>query len=175
MKLKLFAAAVAAALFAAPAAYAKTVDAGTLDPYGVGSASANSTEKGAFTTYYTVDLTADGWIAASLTISDLQHRYVPGVFELFSGVPGSGSWIASDTPTKVGSTWFASIGDGTGIKEPAGFYYVELTGNAGRGVSPGVSFSASVPETSTWAMLTLGFAGLGFAGFRARRTAISIA
>jgi fibro-slime domain-containing protein len=32
-----------------------------------------------------------------------------------------------------------------------------------------------VPEASTWAMMGLGFAGLGFAGFRARRSAISIA
>ena len=34
---------------------------------------------------------------------------------------------------------------------------------------------APVPEASTWAMMGLGFAGLGFAGFRARRSAISIA
>ncbi len=33
----------------------------------------------------------------------------------------------------------------------------------------------SVPEPSTWAMLALGFGGLAFAGYRSRRTAISIA
>ncbi len=32
----------------------------------------------------------------------------------------------------------------------------------------------AVPEASTWAMLGLGFAALGFAGFRARKTSISI-
>ena len=32
-----------------------------------------------------------------------------------------------------------------------------------------------VPEPSTWAMMLLGFAGLGYAGFRRRRTAVSIA
>jgi PEP-CTERM motif len=38
------------------------------------------------------------------------------------------------------------------------------------------NFSLSaVPEPSTWAMMGLGFAGLAFAGYRARRTAISIA
>jgi hypothetical protein len=36
-----------------------------------------------------------------------------------------------------------------------------------------VSVTSSVPEASTWAMMMLGFAGLGFAGFRARRTAIA--
>ena len=38
----------------------------------------------------------------------------------------------------------------------------------------GVSLTA-VPESSTWAMMLLGFAGLSYAGFRSRRTAISIA
>ncbi len=38
------------------------------------------------------------------------------------------------------------------------------------------NFSLSaVPEPSTWAMMGVGFAGLAFAGYRRRRTAISIA
>ena len=32
----------------------------------------------------------------------------------------------------------------------------------------------AVPEPSTWAMMLLGFAGLGYAGFRKARSAISI-
>ena len=37
----------------------------------------------------------------------------------------------------------------------------------------GVSFAPSVPEPSTWSMLLIGFAGLGFAGYRAsRRSAV---
>ena len=35
--------------------------------------------------------------------------------------------------------------------------------------------SLLVPEASTWAMVALGFSGLGFAAFRARRTTVSIA
>jgi hypothetical protein len=38
----------------------------------------------------------------------------------------------------------------------------------------GVSLTA-VPEPSTWAMMLLGFGGLGYAAFRRRRTAIAIA
>lgn len=34
---------------------------------------------------------------------------------------------------------------------------------------------AAVPEPSTWAMMGIGFAGLAFAGFRSRKSAISIA
>ena len=33
----------------------------------------------------------------------------------------------------------------------------------------------AVPEPSTWAMMLIGFAGLGFAGYRASRKAVSIA
>jgi hypothetical protein len=33
----------------------------------------------------------------------------------------------------------------------------------------------SVPEPSTWAMLTIGFAGLGFAGYRASRKSAALA
>jgi hypothetical protein len=32
-----------------------------------------------------------------------------------------------------------------------------------------------VPETSTWVMMALGFAGLGLAGFHARKTVIGVA
>ena len=39
------------------------------------------------------------------------------------------------------------------------------------GGTTGLSYSA-LPEPSTWAMMLLGVAGLGFAGFRARRTAV---
>jgi len=35
--------------------------------------------------------------------------------------------------------------------------------------------TSAVPEPSSWAMMLIGFAGLGYAGFRSRRRAISIA
>jgi hypothetical protein len=35
----------------------------------------------------------------------------------------------------------------------------------------GVAFAPAAPEPSTWAMMLIGFAGLGFAGFRASRRA----
>jgi hypothetical protein len=47
----------------------------------------------------------------------------------------------------------------------------------GFGATPSklVVTATSVPEASTWAMLLLGFASLGFASYRARRVAASIA
>jgi PEP-CTERM motif len=38
-----------------------------------------------------------------------------------------------------------------------------------------ITLARSVPEPSTWAMMLLGFAGLGFAGYRASRKAVLIA
>ena len=52
-------------------------------------------------------------------------------------------------------------------------YILTPNGTAGTANNT-IDLSTSVPEPSTWAMLLLGFAGLGFAGFRSRRRAISI-
>jgi hypothetical protein len=38
-----------------------------------------------------------------------------------------------------------------------------------------VSLTTGVPEPSTWAMMILGFVGLGYASLRSRRTPVSIA
>ena len=62
----------------------------------------------------------------------------------------------------------------TDVNPPAGITLGTL-----RGFSSDVSgdFSSTVPEPSTWAMMLLGFAGLGYVGFRKARarSAISIA
>jgi hypothetical protein len=50
-------------------------------------------------------------------------------------------------------------------------------GSSGIGGGGGGSFvwEQSIPEPSTWAMMLLGFAGLGFAGYRTSRRVASIA
>ena len=72
-----------------------------------------------------------------------------------------------------------------GAPSGLGFTFTNVTPSAGITGGSVASFTASftgnasasaVPETSTWAMLALGFAGLGYAGFhRNHKTAISIA
>lgn len=48
-------------------------------------------------------------------------------------------------------------------------------GTTGQGfVGYGQGFTRGVPEASTWAMMLLGFAGLGFAGYRRTRTQLAI-
>lgn len=65
---------------------------------------------------------------------------------------------------------------------PQGSQELTLTTNALSGdpmdmtkFAPAVGRRAPVPEPATWVMMGLGFAGLAFAGLRARRTATSLA
>lgn len=72
------------------------------------------------------------------------------------------------------------VGGGSTPLDPRGLFFIDnatlLVANADPGVqqlapsdfAPG----SPIPEPSTWTMMVLGFAGLGFAGYRAsRRTA----
>jgi hypothetical protein len=54
------------------------------------------------------------------------------------------------------------------------FEFRELNGASGIGIDD-VSVTAVVPELSTWMMMGLGFASLGFAGYRARRATSAVA
>jgi hypothetical protein len=54
------------------------------------------------------------------------------------------------------------------------FVSLEDSYGAWRTVTGGEAIGvAAVPEPSTWAMMLAGFAGLGYVGFRARRTAVA--
>jgi PEP-CTERM motif len=61
----------------------------------------------------------------------------------------------------------ALVGDGFGFTYE--FVNPPLTNGLGFAAAYG-----AIPEPSTWAMMVLGFAGLGLAGYRARRAATSI-
>jgi len=55
----------------------------------------------------------------------------------------------------------------------AGNYYLDISGiagtTAGYGGNLSTSLVAPIPEPSTWAMMILGFAGVGFMAYRRRR------
>ncbi len=67
-----------------------------------------------------------------------------------------------------------SNGVGNGQRD-AVFGVVVATPDVGIGYYCFGRHRASTPEPSTWAMMLLGFAGLGFAGYRKSRKAAAIA
>lgn len=55
-------------------------------------------------------------------------------------------------------------------------FYADLhTDQAGLYFDANVTVAPSIPEPSTWAMMLVGFAGLGFAGYRASRKPLAVA
>jgi hypothetical protein len=82
---------------------------------------------------------------------DVPHGYVSGA-------------RLSDTSTYDGAT-FASLGVTPGR--------YEWTWGSGANQNFTLVIGPAVPESSTWAMMLLGFAGLCFAGYRARTAATS--
>ena len=65
-----------------------------------------------------------------------------------------------------GIRWVATLGE-TGNWQDAGKYLGRVDG--------GLMVASDVPEPSTWALMALGFAGLGFTGARKARRAPAIA
>jgi hypothetical protein len=82
----------------------------------------------------------------------------PGLTTPWSVFTIGSSWTGT-VPTGATSLYLG-IADANGFNGPVGWY----NDNTG-------SFTVAVPEASTWAMLMAGFAGLGFAGYRASRKA----
>ncbi len=90
---------------------------------------------------------------------------VNGLFTLYNDP--SGTFDGSSVP-------LTSYDDPGLSKFQLGLYDDQPNTTTGSGFGPAQSFSTfsvagTVPESSTWAMLLLGFAGLGFAGYRSRR------
>jgi hypothetical protein len=90
---------------------------------------------------------------------------VDGVLFATAGNPG-GSW-----------NFWGNSADNYSLYEyvPNVGYAVAVTGTFTVSAPEASSFAVSAPEPSMWAMLSLGFAGLGLAGYRKSRKVISIA
>ena len=101
--------------------------------------------------------------SGDITYTGSQLASVPG-----ASLPGDG------TPTITGSTsngrftFVDSFADITGIS-------VSETTAVSSNSFEIAQITTSVPEPSTWAMMGLGFAGLAFAGYRARRAPVRVA
>ena len=100
-----------------------------------------------------------GPLSLTLTAQDAV-TYPPGLFDgpIFSIVSGDHfnaitTWSVDGGPVSVSST-----------STQVSINLEGATFNAGGGVE--ITFAPDVPEPSTWAMLLIGFAAVGFAGYR---------
>ena len=161
--------AAAVACLLSTAAFANVTPLGNLDPPQASSFDSID-PSGPITDAGTFFLTKSGVdTALSATIAVFRSTsFTPGALELFSGLPFSGTLVDSAPLTFGGSAYTASFSEVLG----PGTYYAEITGNVNvpfLGVGGTVTTSAAVPELSTWAMLGIGFAGIGLAGLTRRR------
>jgi hypothetical protein len=116
-------------------------------------------------------------------ITGVQPLYLtaPGaVYEATGGTEVSGSdnlWPISWNGLTFGSNAPSTLTGGYvfGLWDNGGKNYQGFVGGPDQLWAFTGALTLSAPETSTWAMLLLGFSGLGYAGFRARRSEISIA
>jgi PEP-CTERM motif len=85
-------------------------------------------------------------------------------------------------PVTSGGIGFGTNAPGFGNGSGRGGFALEFFGNEGVIVGPGITgfsdlgattFTAAVPEPSTWAMMILGFCGLGFMTYRRKNQTAS--
>jgi hypothetical protein len=96
-------------------------------------------------------------------------------FTFSDGTPVPALGFSAQNPPDV-DTFYQAFATVVGQSYTYSFDYKNNTAKLGLATNSLLTATAeSVPEASTWAMLLLGFAGLGFASYRARRAAASIA
>jgi hypothetical protein len=97
-------------------------------------------------------------------------------FTFSDGTPVPALGFSAQNPPDV-DTFYQAFATVVGQSYTYNFDYSNNTGNLGLATNSLLTATASsVPEASTWAMLLFGFAGVGFASYRARRrVAASIA
>jgi hypothetical protein len=146
----------------------------------------------AFADYFEFTLPVAEYVSASVSLSGPTGNQIPknkgdltladwtstGSVSPFIPMGATLEQATISPPASGGQGAFVGTFTSQGDYEPAGNYFVEVSGISGGGALKlaidGNVTSVAVPELSTWAMLFLGFAGLGFAGYRNARQAISI-
>ena len=178
-------AAIAAAVLGAPSAKAAVHihDLGVLP-----IASTNYvgvTGSGAFTDYFKFSI-ASNMVLSNVSFTDSvarpSHRITGGNLQLFNCATNctgtllapTGSLISAGpilNPSPLSTSQFAALGPD--LLVTAGAYFLKLSGNAPVvSVTYGgvINLSSAVPELDTWAMMLIGFAGLGFMASRRRQS-----
>lgn len=138
---------------------------------------------GAFDYYFEFSVPENEYISASVSISGPTSDQIPannGSLTLAewtstgasSPFVPSGATIQSElisAPANGGQGAFIGTMTALGDLVPAGNYYVEISGVRGTGplqLAVDGNLTGVAPEPSTWAMMLVGFLGLGFVGYR---------
>jgi len=180
---KLLLAAAAVLALSAPANAAFVANLG-VDP----SVNFGNTSAGAFEDFYSFSLAE----ASVLTIVSATNTFAGGIGSnqfianfTGSGVSNPDGLIGNLDDKTVDGPIGASLGCGPvalcqGFAGSAvlagGNYYLDISGIGGSNSHYGgdITTQAAVPEASTWAMLILGFAGIGLLGMRKRNQAFRL-
>jgi len=156
-------------------AFAVVMPLGNLDPpnsdtFGVKDTTATVLEEWSF------DLTEEANTTVSATIAvNKASMYSPGTLFLYEGavIPGDlvGKQMLTFSSGPSGKSYIAALNELLGpntLAKPDYIIVVTGTNNiATHSISVGGSvITSGVPEPSTWAMMVLGFIGLGYAAFR---------
>jgi hypothetical protein len=123
-----------------------------------------------------VTQTAQYVIRLGVTTADFSTT-TGAVFETLPEFSGPGSYSdPGPFPTDLLVGTFTIPGNATGLTVSGYFGNSMSTNSSGANVCLGDGPCASgVPETSTWAMMLAGFAGLGVLGYRASRKSLAVA
>jgi hypothetical protein len=141
---------------------------------------------GTFDYYYEFSVPVNEYISASVSISGPTSDQIPasdGSLTLAewtstgasSPFVPSGATIQSELispPANGGEGAFIGTMTALGDLVPAGNYFVEVAGTSGSGtlqLAVDGNLTGVAPEPSTWALMLVGFLGLGFAGYRQKR------
>jgi hypothetical protein len=121
---------------------------------------------------YTFSLT-DGYIAG-----DIYSVTINGLVTATSTFTQYATTFVNDLGPAAyfASNWTDSAFSHLQLTFSAGTYSLVIKDIQDEGLPAGfgVRLDSAVPEASTWAMLLAGFAGLGFAGYRARRAPMAL-
>ena len=111
---------------------------------------------------FTNDLAGDYWVSLTTSTPDLLFTALT-----VTPITGSGSITYAGPPTAAITLLPGSLG--------AGSYRLSFSGNSpfGGTESGNLTFRLAVPEPGTWAMMLLGFAGIGFAMRRRPRPVLA--
>jgi PEP-CTERM motif len=107
--------------------------------------------------------------------TDFIANFTGSVFEIVGAVGGGDDLLvlgpATATPGNCGAN--CQVFGGSALLD-AGSYYLNISGVAGATAGYGGNLSTTqvgaIPEPATWAMMLLGFAGMGFMAYRKKTT-----